>query len=310
MDKKPKATTQENIESCISTEDGMGTNPSLEDNPRHSFSPHGTPSHTTLTSNLTRPRHAPYTQEAFKKSAEDQESFNSFPDRDISKGRVSLYSSPQSDDVRHLVSTVDGFRKALFVQEGKKTSTRTRERPMVFTRVKGGIIYSPAPKESYTPSSAVQGKFGHTLLSDLRSLSYQGKGTAFQYQHGAPICDPSVLGGHRYTHSLSCNLRRIPRQKGSWSSKPSFEGGISPSQCDLKDFGLSNDHFVQTSLRSPQTERKLLKYTSPNKLSLRRGLRDQREFRNVPSNQEHIRTSTFALGASQYTPSQHGGYRP
>ena len=65
-----------------------------------------------------------------------------------------------------------------------------------------------------------------------RSLSYQGEGTAFQYQHRAPICDPSVLGGHRYTHSLSCNLRRIPRQKGCWSSKLSFEGRISHSQHD------------------------------------------------------------------------------
>ncbi|OBS64543.1 hypothetical protein A6R68_06917, partial [Neotoma lepida] len=275
-DQKPKPTPQENIEPFISTEGGMGTTPPHEENLRHSTSPHGTSSHTTCTSTKTRLRYTPYTQEAIKTSPAAQECCNSSIDGDSPNGSVTPSSS-----------------------HGQKPLTNASEGRGAVCPVHWGLMYSPVPKSSVTSFPVVQGKFRHTLslLADMRSsLYYQRMGATFPYEYGDPICDPSVLGGHRYSHSMSINLKRIPRQRGSWSSNLSPQGGSRPSQCDQSGLRLSYGHLVQGSLTMFLSEKESLKHIPSNRMSLRCAPSDQREFRDVPSNQEWARTSTSALG--------------
>ncbi|KAM7338369.1 hypothetical protein ACRRTK_001853 [Alexandromys fortis] len=202
-DKKPDTTPQQSIEASTSTEEDIGTTPSHEETLRHSTSPHGTSS-LTSTSPRTRLRHFPYTQEVIETSTEAQESFRSSPDGGSPRGSVKSSSLSQSNDVRHPVSTKEDVKHTLSIQEGHKPSTGAREGSGTWIPVRRGLMYPPIPKGSGASFPVVQGNFRHTRpqLADLRSsLSYQGKDTAFQYEHGTPICDPSVLGGHRYSHS-------------------------------------------------------------------------------------------------------------
>ena len=310
-DKKPDTTPQQSIEASTSTED-IGTTPSREETLRHSTSPHGTSS-LTSTSTRTRLRHFPYTQEVIKTPTEAQESFMSSPDGDSPRGSVKSSSLSQSNDVRHPVSTKEDVKHTLSIQEGHKPSTGAREGSGTWIPVQWGLIYPPIPKGSGTSFPVVQGNFRHTRpqLADLRpSLSYQGRDTAFQYEHGTPICKPSVLGGHRYSHSVSCSLRRIPLQKRSLSSYLSTQEDIRHSQCDQRGLRLSYGHPVQGSFRIFQSERESLKKSPSKSLSLTFAPCDQREFRNVPSNVEWVRTSTSAPGSLQHNPSVHGGFKP
>ena len=310
--KKPDTTPQQSIEASTSTEEDIGTTPSHEETRRHSTAPRGTSS---LTSTSTRKRlgHFPYTQEVIKTSTEAHESFRSSPDGDSPGGSVKSYSLSQSNDVRHPVSTKEDFKHTLSIQEGHKPSTGAREGSGIWIPVQWGLIYPPIPKGSGTSFPVVQGNFRHTRpqLADLRSsLSYQGRDTAFQYEHGTPICNPSVLGGHRYSHSVSCSLRRIPLQKGSLSSYLSTQEDIRPSQCDQRGLRLSYGHPVQGTFRIFQSERESLKNISSKSVNLTFAPCDQREFRNVASNVEWVRTSTSAPGSLQHNPSAHGGFRP
>ena len=315
-DKKRDTTPQESIEASTSTEEDIGTTPSHEETLRHSTSPHGTSS-LTSTSTRTRLRHFPYTQEVIKTSTEAQESFRSSPDGDSPRGSVKSSSLSQSNDVRHPVSTKEDIKHTLSIQEGHKPSTGAREGSGTWIPVPWGwgwgCLYPPIPKGSGASFPVVQGNFRHTRpqLADLRSsLSYQGRDTAFQYEHGTPICDRSILGGHRYSHSVSCNLRRIPLLKRKLSYCVSTQEDIRPSQCDQRGLRLSYGHPVQGSFRIFQSERESLKNRPSKSLSLTFALCDQREFRNVPSNVEWARTSTSAPGSLQHNPSAHGGFKP
>ncbi|OBS69839.1 hypothetical protein A6R68_01621 [Neotoma lepida] len=271
---------------------------------RHSTSPHGTSSHTASTTTRTRLRHAPYTQEAIKTSPADQECCNSSTDGDSPNGSVTPSSPHVINDVRHPISTKEGFRHSLSVQEGQKPLTSASEGLRAVCPVQWGLIYSPVPKSR---------KFRHTLSlpADVRSsLSYQRIGETFPYEYGDSICDLSVPGGHRHSRSMSNNLKWIPRHKGSWSSNLSPQGGTRPSQCDQRGLRLSYGHQVQGNFTIFLSKKESLKHTPSNKMSLRCAPSDQREFRDVPSNQEWARTSTSALGSPQHIPSAHGGFRP
>nr|XP_048286097.1 mucin-12-like [Myodes glareolus]XP_048286098.1 mucin-12-like [Myodes glareolus]XP_048286099.1 mucin-12-like [Myodes glareolus]XP_048286100.1 mucin-12-like [Myodes glareolus]XP_048286101.1 mucin-12-like [Myodes glareolus]XP_048286102.1 mucin-12-like [Myodes glareolus] len=311
-DKEPNATPQESIEASTSAEEDIGTTPSHEETLRHSISPHETSS---LTSSSTKTRlwHSPYTQEVIKTPSEAQQSFRSSPDGDSPTGSVKSFSSPECNDVRHPVSTKEDFKHTLSVQEGQKPSTGAREGSGAWIPVQWGLIYSPIPKASATSFPVIQGNFRHSRpqLADLRSsLSYQGRDTGFQYEHGTPICNPSVLGGHRYSRSFPCNLRRIPLPKKSLSSYLCPQEGTRSSQCDQTGLRLSCGHPIQGSFRMFQSERESLKNSPSKTLSLRFPPCHQREYRNVPSNVEWVKTSISAPGSPQYNPSAHGGFKP
>lgn len=313
-DKKPIIAPQESVEASTSTEGNIGTTPSHEETLRNSASPHGTSRLTSSTSSTRkRLRHSPYTQKVIKVTTESQESFTSTLDGDSPSGSVKSFSSPQSNDVRHPVSTKEDFKHSLYVQEGQKPSTGAREGNRAWIPVQWGLIYSPTQKQSVTSFPVVQGNFRHTRpqLADLRSsLSYQGKDTAFQYEHGTPICDPSVLGGHRYSRSVPYSLRRIPLPKKSLSSNLIPQGDIRPSQCEQRGLRHSYGYPVQGSFKMFQSERGNLMNTPSKTLSLRFAPYDKRELKNMPSNVEWVRTSTSAPGSPQHNPSAHGGFNP
>ena len=98
-------------------------------------------------------------------------------------------------------------------------------------------------------------------------------------------------------------------KKSSLSSYPSTQEDIRP-QCDQRGLRLSYGHPVQGNFRIFQSERESLKNISSKSLNLTFAPCDQREFRNVASNVEWVRTSTSAPGSLQHNPSAHGGFKP
>ncbi|XP_040596920.1 uncharacterized protein LOC121138221 [Mesocricetus auratus] len=254
-----------------------------------------------------------FTQKATQISPESQESFSLFPDRDSSNGSVKPSSSSQSNDVRHPVSAKDGFRHDISVQKKQKPSTSAREGRRRLLPFQQSLIYAPVPKGSTTSFPVIQGNFRHTLvqIEDLRSsLSYQGRDAGFQYEYGAPICDPSILGGHRYSHSVKFNLKRIARQNRCWSSTLSHQGSITTSQCDQKSIKLSYNYPVQDKLRMLNLKNESIIQSASNTLNLRCATCEQREFRNVPTNHDWARTSISTLRSPRHAHSDNGGFRP
>lgn len=151
---------------------------------------------------------------------------------------------------------------------------------MVLVPILWGFIPPPARKGSATSSPVSQGNYRHTLCQAedvIPALSCPGRELAFQYEFGYPLYDPSVLGGHKYSHIVWSNLKRIPLQRGSCSSFLSHKGAMRPSQSDQCGLRLSSSHQRDTgyvppvlgSLGTFQAERDGLSSAPSKKLGIR-----------------------------------------
>ena len=83
------------------------------------------------------------------------------------------------------------------------------------------FIPPSAPKQSATSSPVSQRNYRCTLCQAedvIPALSCLGRGQAFQYEFWYPLCDPSVLGSHKYSNIVQSSLKSITLQTGSCSS--------------------------------------------------------------------------------------------
>ena len=123
----------------------------------------------------------------------------------------------------------------------------------------------------------------------IRALSCPGRDPSLQYEFGYPLCDHSILGGHKYSRHMKINLNRIARQKGSCSSFLSPKGGIGPSQSDQCRLRLSSSHQRDTGYETPvsemvtmlQAERGGLSNAPSKKLGLTDAFYDKRDIINA-----------------------------
>uniref|UniRef100_A0A9L6KDT8 Uncharacterized protein n=4 Tax=Mus musculus TaxID=10090 RepID=A0A9L6KDT8_MOUSE len=299
--------------SSIPTEECMRTTLSHEDSLRHPTSPHEIPRHATST--RRKQRKASLTQGALQTSPTDQECIESSPDGDSPRRGVKLSSSPQ-EDISHSVSTKEDSKHIPNVQEGEKPSRSAKREPIAFVPILWGFI---PPKASTTfpfGRFPVMRRYYRRTLSQAEdvvpALSCPWRDPSLQYEFGFPLCDHSVLGGHKYTRHMKINLNRIARQKGSCSSFLSPKGGVGPSQSDQCGLRLSSSHQRDTGfvipvserLRMLQAERGGLSNAPSKKLGLTDAFYDKRDivnalgglrltpcFRLPPSAQGHIRAS-------------------
>ena len=299
--------------SSIPTEECMRTTLSHEDSLRHPTSPHEIPRHATST--RRKQRKASLTQGALQTSPTDQECIESSPDGDSPRRGVKLSSSPQ-EDISHSVSTKEDSKHIPNVQEGEKPSRSAKREPIAFVPILWGFI---PPKASTTfpfGRFPVMRRYYRRTLSQAEdvvpALSCPWRDPSLQYEFGFPLCDHSVLGGHKYTRHMKINLNRIARQKGSCSSFLSPKGGVGPSQSDQCGLRLSSSHQRDTGfvipvserLRMLQAERGGLSNAPSKKLGLTDAFYDKRDivnalgglrltpcFRLPPSAQGRIRAS-------------------
>uniref|UniRef100_A0A9L6KDQ4 Uncharacterized protein n=1 Tax=Mus musculus TaxID=10090 RepID=A0A9L6KDQ4_MOUSE len=297
----------------IPTEECMRTTLSHEDSLRHPTSPHEIPRHATST--RRKQRKASLTQGALQTSPTDQECIESSPDGDSPRRGVKLSSSPQ-EDISHSVSTKEDSKHIPNVQEGEKPSRSAKREPIAFVPILWGFI---PPKASTTfpfGRFPVMRRYYRRTLSQAEdvvpALSCPWRDPSLQYEFGFPLCDHSVLGGHKYTRHMKINLNRIARQKGSCSSFLSPKGGVGPSQSDQCGLRLSSSHQRDTGfvipvserLRMLQAERGGLSNAPSKKLGLTDAFYDKRDivnalgglrltpcFRLPPSAQGRIRAS-------------------
>lgn len=158
---------------------------------------------------------------------------------------------------------------------------------MVLVPILWGFIPPPARKGSATSSPVSQGNYRHTLCQAedvIPALSCPGRELAFQYEFGYPLYDPSVLGGHKYSHFVRNNLKRIPLRRGSCRYFLSPKGAIRPSQFDQGGLRLSSSHHmdivyvppVSGRLRTFQAERDVLSNAQSKNLGPREALYNKR----------------------------------
>lgn len=267
-----------------------------------------------------RQRNVPDTQGALQTSPADQEGIGSSSDGDSHHRGDKLSSSPQEDNC-HPAFTKKGSKHVPTVQEGEKTPISAKREPIALVPILWGFIPPPVPKGSATSFPVSQGNYTRTICHPddvIPALSCPGRDPSLQYEFGYPLCDPSVLGGHKYRHIVQSNLKRIPLQRGSCSSFLPAKGGIRCSQSDQCGLRLSSSHErdigydphpISGSLRMFQAERDSFSNATSEKLGLRDTFYDKREFRNVSTNQKSVRPSSSALGRFQLTPSAQGGTR-
>lgn len=130
---------------------------------------------------------------------------------------------------------------------------------------------------------------------DLRcSLSYQG---SLQSEQRIPIYDPSILGGHRYTHKVQRNLHRIPLEKGRCRPSHFAQGGFISTQSN------------QGCIRFSYTEQQGLRHASSKHQGFRCTLYKQERLRNFPSVERQFRSSTSAQETFRHYSSPQGGLR-
>ena len=242
--------------SSILTEECMQTTLSHEDSLRHPTSPHEIPRHATSTRG--KQRKASVTQGALQTSPTDQECIESSPDGDSPHRGVQHSSSPQ-EDISHSFSTKEDSKHIPNVQEGEKTSRSAKREPIAFVPILWAFI---PPKGSTTfpfGTFPVMRRYDKHTISQAEdvvpALSCPWRDPSLQYEFGFPLCDHSVLGGHKYTHHLKINLNRIALQKGSCSSFLFPKGGVGPSQSDQCGLRLSSSHQRDTGFVIPVSER-------------------------------------------------------
>lgn len=195
--------------------------------------------HTTFT--RRRQRMASHTQGALKNFPADQEGIESSLDGDSLHWGVKFSASHQ-EDISHPVFTKEGSKYFLLAKMERNLPLVPTGSPWLWFISYGDSSLNHFQKGGQHHSLLVKEITEVPYVNLIPSHSCQGRDPALQYECGYPLYDPSVLGGHIYTHFVRSNLKRIPLQRGRCSSTLSPKGAISPSQSDQCGFRLSSSH--------------------------------------------------------------------